>query len=86
MHVSARLDPTAALRLVDVGPPADDAKAADKFRALWGDKSELHRFQDGKISETVVWEAGPAERHTVPDMCVAGAHCQHCNPPPRPLG
>ncbi|WIA14624.1 hypothetical protein OEZ85_003130 [Tetradesmus obliquus] len=34
-------DPVAALRAVDVGPAADDAAAAAKFRALWGDKSEL---------------------------------------------
>ncbi len=30
--VGARVDPLMALRLVDVGPPADDAKAAAKFR------------------------------------------------------
>jgi hypothetical protein len=32
--VGARVDPLLALRLVDVGPAADDAKASAKFR--WG--------------------------------------------------
>jgi hypothetical protein len=41
--VGAVLDPVAVLRLVDVGPAADDAAAAGKFRKLWGDKSELRR-------------------------------------------
>lgn len=68
IHVSALLQPSAALRLVDVGPPADDARVADKFRKLWGNKSELRRFQDGKITETLVWECAPANQHTVPDM------------------
>jgi len=41
--VGAVVDPVAVLRLVDVGPAADDAAAAAKFRKLWGDKSELRR-------------------------------------------
>lgn len=60
-----------ALRLVDVGPPADDAAAAARFRALWGERSELRRFADGKIAEAVVWEAPPDARHTIPDAAVA---------------
>jgi len=66
----AQLDPTLALRLADVGPPADDARASARFRAFWGDKSELRRFQDGKISEAVVWGVAAAARHTVPDRIV----------------
>jgi hypothetical protein len=41
--VGAVVDPVAVLRLVDVGPAADDAAGAGKFRKLWGDKSELRR-------------------------------------------
>jgi hypothetical protein len=41
--VGAVVDPVAVLRLVEVGPAADDAAAAGKFRKLWGDKSELRR-------------------------------------------
>ena len=43
------------------------AQAAAKFRQFWGEKAELRRFQDGNITEAVVWEVGPAERHTVVD-------------------
>ena len=32
----ARLDPTAALRGVDIGPPADSGEPARKFRQFWG--------------------------------------------------
>lgn len=65
--IGARLDPTLALRLVDIGPAADDGPAAARFRGFWGEVSELRRFQDGKISEAVVWGVNPGARHTVPD-------------------
>ena len=42
-----KADAAAALRLVDIGPPADDAAAAKAFRDFWGDKAELRRFQVG---------------------------------------
>lgn len=65
--VGAQLEPTSALRPVDIGPAADDLVAAARFRAFWGAVSELRQFQDGKISEAVVWASSPAERHTIPD-------------------
>eukprot|EP00111_Clytia_hemisphaerica_P000734 TCONS_00002157-protein len=37
-----------------MGPPADQPQAKE-FRAFWGEKSELRRFQDGSINEAVVW-------------------------------
>ncbi len=62
------MDPTAALRTLDQGPPADQADAARAFRAFWGSKAELRRFQDGAITEAVVWEeGGPAGRHLIVD-------------------
>ncbi|GAX78374.1 hypothetical protein CEUSTIGMA_g5816.t1 [Chlamydomonas eustigma] len=75
--VMANVDATLALRLADVGPAADDTKASAAFRAFWGAKSELRRFQDGKISEAVVWDCAPVDRHKIPDRIVqyaAGAH------------
>lgn len=50
-----RLHPVKSTRSVDIGPPADAADAAKEFRSFWGEKSELRRFQDGKICESVVW-------------------------------
>ncbi|KAI6169695.1 Nrap protein [Pisolithus thermaeus] len=47
-----------AFRLVDHGPPAGehDSEASRLFRQLWGEKAELRRFKDGRITESVVWE------------------------------
>ena len=36
--VAAQVDPTLALRVVDVGPAADDVKASARFRAFWKDR------------------------------------------------
>ena len=36
--VVAQVDPTLALRVVDVGPAADDAKAAARFRSFWKER------------------------------------------------
>jgi U3 small nucleolar RNA-associated protein 22 len=69
--VGAVVDAAEALRAVDVGPPANDTAAAARFRALWGERSELRRFQDGRICEAVVWDAPGDARHTVPDAAVS---------------
>lgn len=50
-----------AFRTVDKGPLADDNEKAARFRAFWGEKAELRRFNDGSIHETLSWtpqEAG----------------------------
>lgn len=54
------LDQREAARLVDHGPSAEEPEASQEFRDFWGDKSELRRFKDGRILESVVWEVGPA--------------------------
>ncbi|KAM8865782.1 nucleolar protein 6 [Synchiropus picturatus] len=41
--------------VLERGPPANSPKAAE-FRRLWGTRSELRRFQDGAITEAVLWE------------------------------
>lgn len=52
--VGLDLDGSRAARLVDRGPPADDAVLAPAFRSFWGEKSELRRFKDGAIVEAVL--------------------------------
>jgi len=47
----------ALARLVDHGPSADDEAEAAEYRKFWGEKSELRRFKDGTISESLVWSA-----------------------------
>ncbi|KAH7323328.1 Nrap protein [Rhizoctonia solani] len=65
------LDQTEAPRLVDYGPPADDSAGSEIFRAFWGPKSELRRFKDGRILESVVWEVShPDERAHIPGRLI----------------
>jgi U3 small nucleolar RNA-associated protein 22 len=75
--IAARIDPTSALRAVDIGPAADSGAPATQFRAFWGEKSELRRFQDGKICEAVVWETTPSQRHLIVDDIVQYALQRH---------
>ncbi|XP_068167912.1 nucleolar protein 6 [Antennarius striatus] len=49
------LRPEVSTSVLERGPPADSPKAAE-FRHLWGSRSELRRFQDGAITEAVLWE------------------------------
>lgn len=68
------LSPENALRLVDIGPSSSEDKAAKEFRAFWGDRSELRRFKDGRICESVVWDfVPPSERHHIPAMAAEQA-------------
>lgn len=48
-------DPANANRTVDHGPAAESKQEAAAFRKFWGEKSELRRFKDGSITESVVW-------------------------------
>ncbi|KAG2441964.1 hypothetical protein HYH02_009758 [Chlamydomonas schloesseri] len=75
--VGAVLDPLLACRLVDIGPSADDGPAAARFRRFWGERSELRRWADGKITETAVWELPQAQRHTIPDIIMRHVATRH---------
>ncbi|CAG5059007.1 unnamed protein product [Parnassius apollo] len=56
--------------IVDRGPPAN-LPESEEFRAFWGEKSELRRFQDGSITEACVWTAdSAAERRALPKQIV----------------
>ena len=75
--LAVQADAAAALRAVDMGPPADQAANAREFREFWGERSELRRFQDGSICEAVLWDEGPSERHAIPDLAVAHVLQRH---------
>jgi U3 small nucleolar RNA-associated protein 22 len=67
------LDQEHAFRLVDHGPVATEAPShtTEAFRELWGNKAELRRFQDGSITESVVWHVRESdERAHIPAMIV----------------
>lgn len=71
IEIGLVLDQTEAPRLVDYGPPADDPAGSEVFRAFWGPKSELRRFKDGRILESVVWDVShPDERPHIPGRVV----------------
>lgn len=56
INIGLILDPTHMLETIIRGPSADQ-QVADEFKKFWGDKSELRRFQEGAICETVYWES-----------------------------
>ncbi|KAI8815755.1 Nrap protein [Fimicolochytrium jonesii] len=56
VYVGLNLDAEHAIRFVEHGPSPDDAAAAEKFRNLWGPKSELRRFKNGEILESVLFD------------------------------
>ncbi|KAJ4384792.1 U3 snoRNP protein [Didymella sp. IMI 355093] len=53
--VNLATDPANANRTVDHGPAAENKQEAAVFRKFWGEKSELRRFKDGSITESIVW-------------------------------
>lgn len=55
--VNISTDPANASRTVDHGPSAENKQEAAAFRKFWGEKSELRRFKDGSILESLVWSS-----------------------------
>lgn len=54
LHLGIILNSDNAYEILDKGPESID-ESASKFRAFWGEKAQLRRFQDGSITESVVW-------------------------------
>lgn len=48
-------------RIVDHGPAAEEKEESASFQAFWGEKSELRRFKDGSIIESLVWSEDSKE-------------------------
>ncbi|KAJ5930743.1 hypothetical protein N7466_006236 [Penicillium verhagenii] len=61
LSVGLLLDADNVGRVVDHGPAAEEKEEAASFREFWGDKSELRRFKDGSILESLVWSDQPSE-------------------------
>lgn len=59
--IGLTLDSEHADRIIDHGPSAEDNDAAGAFRTFWGEKSELRRFKDGRILESLVWSDKPQD-------------------------
>lgn len=58
--VNFATDPANSNRTVDHGPAAENKQEAAVFRRFWGEKSELRRFKDGSITESIVWSSKDA--------------------------
>ncbi|CAO3628946.1 unnamed protein product [Cunninghamella blakesleeana] len=65
LTVGLVLNPDTSSRLVDQGPDAQDKEACKEFSEFWGNKSELRRFKDGSILESVVWECQGYEKKSL---------------------
>ncbi|GAB7337640.1 hypothetical protein MBLNU457_g2935t1 [Dothideomycetes sp. NU457] len=66
--IGLTVNPANANRTIDHGPPAEKKKEAADFQKFWGEKSELRRFRDGSILESLVWsndERGQSILHQV---------------------
>lgn len=61
IEVGVVYDPLNMLRKTDRGPLVEQKAEAEIFHQFWGDKSELRRFKDGVICETLLWEAESAD-------------------------
>ena len=82
IRLCCRLHAINSMRSVDVGPAADDTRGAAEFRAFWGAKSELRRFQDGKICESVSWASSDengTNRHDVTRQLLNFIVPHHCS-------
>ena len=80
LHIGLVIDTVNAFRLVDHGPPAAETETPETlaFRELWGDKAELRRFKDGRITESVVWDVRSSdERARIPAMIVRHVLSRH---------
>ncbi|SNX84858.1 uncharacterized protein MEPE_03567 [Melanopsichium pennsylvanicum] len=72
------LDNEQAWRMVEHGPSSQDAEKAEAFRAFWGKLSELRRFKDGRVLESVVWPVTTqASRWAIPRRILAYALYRH---------
>lgn len=52
--IGIKLNPENAMNIVEKGPQSNQPEA-ENFRKFWGNKSEIRRFKDGSITESVLW-------------------------------
>ncbi len=72
------LDGEQAWRMVEHGPSSQDTEKAEQFRAFWGKMSELRRFKDGRVLESVVWPVTTqASRWAIPRRILSYALYRH---------
>lgn len=75
-----------ALREADIGPDISNGDEESKnksriFRLFWGEKSELRRFENGTICESVFWPVHQSSKSKVILEIVKYALQKHCDIP-----
>ncbi|KAL8797599.1 MAG: hypothetical protein Q9195_000416 [Heterodermia aff. obscurata] len=75
-YIGIILNADQAYRMVDHGPLGEEKAAAAQYRKFWGEKSELRRFRDGTLSETLIWAQNSNE--TVIEQIVRYVIQRHC--------
>ncbi|EMR08443.1 hypothetical protein PNEG_03274 [Pneumocystis murina B123] len=55
IYIGILIDQENSQKIVERGPSPQDINATKEFQQFWGKKSELRRFKDGNILESVVW-------------------------------
>lgn len=73
IYIGLQLNSENVNRLVDHGPSVESQSEALSFREFWGEKSELRRFRDGRILESLVW----SEQASVVDQIIVYTLCRH---------
>lgn len=73
IYIGLKLNSENVNRLVDHGPAVESQSEALSFREFWGEKSELRRFRDGRILESLVW----SEQASVVDQIIVYTLCRH---------
>ncbi|PWZ00349.1 Nrap-domain-containing protein [Testicularia cyperi] len=77
-EIGVVLDAEQAWRMVEHGPSSQETDKADEFRAFWGKLSELRRFKDGRVLESVVWPVTTqASRFAIPRRILSYALYRH---------
>ncbi|KAG5518153.1 hypothetical protein PMAC_003339 [Pneumocystis sp. 'macacae'] len=56
LYIGILINQENSQRIVERGPSLEHVSAIKKFKQFWGEKSELRRFKDGSILESVVWD------------------------------
>lgn len=81
LNIGIILNSEHAMNIVDKGPQSNQPEA-DVFRQFWGNKSEIRRFKDGSITESVLWcpaEAPVGEKRLVCQKIVTFLLKHHFN-------
>ncbi|EEB08029.1 hypothetical protein SJAG_03156 [Schizosaccharomyces japonicus yFS275] len=78
ISIGILLNPDVSIRVIDIGPSAENEAEAAAFREFWGELSELRKFKDGTIAECVYWDCPtPEDRRRIPQRIIQKVLSRH---------